>query len=82
MLPNNLNLSIGKTTGCNKKVLCSKINMKIGSNKNINKNEVYHKKSAKAQFSGAPETHLMKRSDKSIKYAKTIVPIEYQKMLP
>ena len=41
MLPNDLNLNIGKTTGYNKKLLVSNTDMKIGSNKNINKD---HKK--------------------------------------
>ena len=37
MLPNDLNLNIGKTTGYNNKLLVSNTGMKIGSNKNINK---------------------------------------------
>ena len=41
MLPNDLNLNIGKTTGYNNKVLVSNTGMKIGSNKDINKD---HKK--------------------------------------
>ena len=41
MLPNNLNLSIGKTKGCTNKILVSKIDMKIGSNRHINRG---HKK--------------------------------------
>ena len=40
MLPRNLNLSIGKTKGYNK-ILVSNTDMKIGSNKDINKD---HKK--------------------------------------
>ena len=41
MFPSNLNLSTGKTKGYNKKVLVSNANMKIGSNRDINRN---HKK--------------------------------------
>ena len=43
MLPSNLNLSIGNTKGCNNKTLVSNIDMKIGSNRDINRN---HKKMA------------------------------------
>ena len=45
MVPSNLNLNIGKTAGYNNKILISSIEIKIGSNKNINKVEVYHQKS-------------------------------------
>ena len=38
MLPSNLNLSIGKTKGYNNKILVSNTDMKIGSNRDINKN--------------------------------------------
>ena len=41
MLPSNLNLNIGKTEGYNNKILVSNTDMKIGSNKRINKD---HKK--------------------------------------
>ena len=41
MLASNLNLSIGKTKGYNNKILVSNTDMKIGSNKDINKD---HKK--------------------------------------
>ena len=41
MLPSNLNLSIGKTKGYNNKILVSNTDMKIGSNRDINKD---HKK--------------------------------------
>ena len=37
MLPSNLNLSIGKTKGYNNKILVSNTDMKIGSNKDINR---------------------------------------------
>ena len=37
MLPSNLNLSIGKTKGYNNKILVSNTDMKIGSNRDINK---------------------------------------------
>ena len=41
MLPSNLNLSNGKTKGYNNKILVSNADMKIGSNRDINRN---HKK--------------------------------------
>ena len=41
MLPSNLNLNIGKTKGYNNKILVSNTDMKIGSNRDINKG---HKK--------------------------------------
>ena len=37
MLPSNLNLSIGRTKGYNNKVLVSNIDMKIGGNRDINR---------------------------------------------
>ena len=37
MPPSNLNLNIGQTKGYNNKILASKTDMKIGSNKDINK---------------------------------------------
>ena len=37
MLPSNLNLDIGKTKGYNNKILVSNTDMKIVSNRNINK---------------------------------------------
>ena len=41
ILPSNLNLNIGKTKGYNKKILVSNTDMKIGSNRDINRD---HKK--------------------------------------
>ena len=41
MLPSNLNLNTWKKEGCNKKILVSNTGMKIGSNRNINRD---HKK--------------------------------------
>ena len=41
MFPSNLNLSIGKTKGYNNKILVSNTDMKIGLNKDTNKD---HKK--------------------------------------
>ena len=38
MLPSDLNLNIGKTKGYNNKILVSNTDMKIGSNRDINKN--------------------------------------------
>ena len=40
MLPSNLNLSIGKTKGYNNKILVSNTDMKIGSNRDINKDDM------------------------------------------
>ena len=39
MLPSNLNLNIGKTKGYNNKILLSKTDVKIGSNRDINKDD-------------------------------------------
>ena len=39
MLPSNLNLNIGKTKGYNNKILVSNTDMKIGSNRDINKDD-------------------------------------------
>ena len=41
MLPSDLNLNVGKTKGYNIKILVSSTDMKIGSNRGINKD---HKK--------------------------------------
>ena len=56
--------------------------MKIDSNSNINKAEVYHQKSSQSrapvthpEAHGAPEMHSMKRPDTSIKDPKTILPV-------
>ena len=48
--------------------------MKIGSNRNINKAEVYRQKSTASWLGehAAPEIHLMKRHHKSVKDAETI----------
>ena len=48
MLPSDLNLNIGPTKGYNNKILVSNTDMRIGSNKEINKD---HKK--------LPVTHQM-----------------------
>ena len=45
MLSSNLNLNIRKTAGYNNKILMRNIDLKIGSDGNINNAEVYHKKS-------------------------------------
>ena len=39
MLPSSLNLNIGKTKGYNNKILVSNTDMKIGSNRDINKED-------------------------------------------
>ena len=71
MLPRDLNLSIGKTKGYNNKILVSSTYMKIGSNRDINKD---HKKftppepgTAEDVTHAAPKTHLMKSTDKPVK---------------
>ena len=73
MLPSNLNLNIGKTVGYNNKILVTKIDMKIGPNKDINKAVVYHKKlpvtttrsgGAVGAAHAAPKIHLVKSTDK------------------
>ena len=68
VLPSNLNLNIGKSKGYNDKILVSKIDMKIGSNRDINKD---HKKltppetgKAECVTLAAPKMHLMKSMDK------------------
>ena len=45
MLSNYFNLNIGKNVGCNDRILISKIDIKIGSNRNMKKTEVCHCKS-------------------------------------
>ena len=70
MRPSNLNLSIGKTVGYNNKILISNTDMKIGFNKDINKD---HKKSSVTRLGsereegaahGAPKMHLIRSTDK------------------
>lgn len=39
ILPSSLNMSIGKATGYNNKILISSTDLKIGSNKKINKSK-------------------------------------------
>ena len=39
MLPNNLNLNIGKKNGYNNKILMSNADMKIGSNRDIDRDD-------------------------------------------
>ena len=50
MVPSNLNLSIGKKEGCNNKILVSNTDMKVGSNRDINRD---HKK---LTLSDVPDT--------------------------
>ena len=73
MLPSILNLSIGKTVGYNNKILICNTDMKIGSNKDINK---VHKKSsvtppgldrAEGAAHAAHKINLMKSTYKPIK---------------
>ena len=71
MLPSILNVSIGQTIGYNNKILISNTGMKIGSNKDINKD---HKKmippgpdGAEGAVQAAPKMHLMKSTYKPIK---------------
>ena len=56
MLPSNLTLNIGKTKGYNNQILVSNTEMKIGSNRDINKDGAAH---------DAPKT--MKGTDKPVK---------------
>ena len=76
MLPSNLSLNIEKTAGCNNKILVSNTDMKTGSNRNINRVEVYHKK---FRLAASPEIHSMKSLDQPI--IQTILPTDNQKML-
>ena len=39
MLPSNLNLNIGRTKGCNNKIFVSNTDMRIGSNRDINRDD-------------------------------------------
>ena len=71
MLPSNLNLNIGKTKGYNNKILASNTDIKIGSNRHINKD---HKKlpppdtsKAEGVVHAPPKMHLMKSTDKPVK---------------
>ena len=73
MLPNNLSLNTEKTAGCNNGILIHNIDMKIGSNRYINKAEVYHKKSSifrslvtPTEAYATPEVHSIKSWDRSI----------------
>ena len=69
MVSRNLNLSIGKTVGYNYKILISNTSIKVGSNKDMNKD---HKKlSMTLQEPGkvedaAPKVHSIKSTDKPI----------------
>ena len=66
MLPSNLNLNIGKTVGYNKNILVSNTDMKIGSNRDINKD---HKKLPPPEPGKAevPVPKMVMRSNKPIK---------------
>ena len=60
ILPSNLSITIRKTAGGNNKILISSIDMKISSNRNINKDEVYQKNlncMSSCQINAAPEMH-------------------------
>ena len=63
MLPRNLNLSIRKTKGYNSKILVSEADMKIGSNRDINKDKFPEPGKVEDVTHGAP----MKRTDKKVK---------------
>ena len=54
MLRSNLRLNIGKAVGYNNKILIRNTDMKTGSNKDINKDVVYHQKS-----SGTPHQNMV-----------------------
>ena len=88
MLSGNSNLDIGKTAGYNNKVLISNLNMKIGSSRKYYQTRIYHQKSSQSQSAvtqleayAATGVRLVKSSDKSIKYAESILPIGNQTML-
>ena len=49
MLPSNLNLNIEKIAGCNNRILINNAEMKIGSNRNVNKAGVFHQKSIQSR---------------------------------
>ena len=49
MRPSNLNLNIEKIAGCNNRILINNADMKIGSNRNVNKAGVFHQKSIQSQ---------------------------------
>ena len=83
-----MNLSIGKAAGYNNQILISSTNIEIGSNKYINKAEVYHKKLSvtpqeckwvKDAAHTSPGMHSILCPDKLIK--KAILPIDSQEML-
>ena len=89
MLESNLNLNIGKTAGYNNEILISNIDIKINSNRKINKAEIYPQIFTKFQSLATPlvasatrEMHLMKSLDDLIKYTMTILAVGNQKMLP
>ena len=68
MLPRNLNLNIGKTKGCNNKVLMSNTEMKIGSNKDINKDEkLTPVELGRAEGIAHDAPKMMKGTDKPVK---------------
>ena len=71
MLPSNLNLNVGKTVGYNKKILISNTDMKIGSNKNINKDH-------KSMTPPEPGKVEAAKTDKPIKDRLTAVSAEGQ----
>ena len=69
MLPSNLNLNIGKTKGYNNKILVSNTGMKIGSNRDMNKD---HKKLpppelGKAEGVSHATSKIMKSTEKPVK---------------
>ena len=69
MLPSNLNLNIGKTKGYNNKILVSNTGMKIGSNRDINKDHQKLPPPEPGKTGGV--THdvpkMMKGTDKPVK---------------
>ena len=88
IIPSNLNLTIGKTSGYHNKTLISNIDLKIASNTNTNKAKVSHQKSIRSwspsippAAHATPEMQSMKTLDKSFKDAVTILSVSNQKML-
>ena len=71
ILPSNLNLNIVKKKGYNNKILESNTDMKIGLNRDINKDRKKFSPPEPSKAEGvthpAPKMYLMKRTDKPVK---------------
>ena len=69
MLPSNLNLNIGKKKGYNNKILVSNTDMKIGSNRDINKDytTLTPPEPCKAEGVAHDAPKMIKSTDKPVK---------------